>query len=76
MDRAITPSTIRRVVCATRDLQRRVHTVLLAILGAPNYDRYVALTAARTPHVAPMSRDEFARERLAARYNRPGARCC
>lgn len=58
------------------DLKRRVHTVLLAIVGAPNYERYVAHVASRHGCATPMSRDEFARDRLAARYDRPGSRCC
>jgi uncharacterized short protein YbdD (DUF466 family) len=54
----------------------RVGRVLRTILGAPDYERYVAHVRACHPDRAPMSRDEFARERLAARYERPGARCC
>jgi uncharacterized short protein YbdD (DUF466 family) len=53
-----------------------VRAVLHAILGAPDYDRYVSHVRACHPERAPMTRDEFARERLAARYDRPGSRCC
>jgi uncharacterized short protein YbdD (DUF466 family) len=59
-----------------RDLLRRAARLLRAIVGAPDYERYVAHLRARHPECTPMTRDEFARERLAARYDRPGARCC
>lgn len=61
---------------ALRSYAARVARVLRAILGAPDYERYVAHVRARHPDRAPMTRAEFARERLAARYDRPGARCC
>jgi uncharacterized short protein YbdD (DUF466 family) len=53
-----------------------VATVLRALVGAPDYERYVAHMQASHPQCAPMTRDEFARERLSARYDRPGSRCC
>jgi len=59
-----------------RELLRRAGRLLRAIVGAPDYERYVSHVRARHPGCAPMTRDEFARERLAARYDRPGARCC
>jgi uncharacterized short protein YbdD (DUF466 family) len=31
---------------------------------------------ARHPGTEPVSRSEFVRQRLADRYDRPGARCC
>jgi uncharacterized short protein YbdD (DUF466 family) len=54
-------------------------TVLAAIrriLGVPDYERYVAHVRERHPDEPVLSRDAFMRERLAARYERPGARCC
>jgi uncharacterized short protein YbdD (DUF466 family) len=59
-----------------RDFVRLAARVLRAIVGAPDYERYVAHVHARHPDSTPMTPDEFARERLAARYDRPGARCC
>jgi uncharacterized short protein YbdD (DUF466 family) len=53
-----------------------LRAVLHAILGAPDYERYVAHVRTCHPERTPMTRDEFARERLEARYDRPGARCC
>jgi uncharacterized short protein YbdD (DUF466 family) len=48
--------------------------VLRAVLGAPDYDAYVAHCRARG--AAPAGRAAFERERQAARYDRPGGRCC
>ena len=46
------------------------------VLGAPDYERYVAFVRARDPGRPVPDRATFERERLAARYARPGARCC
>jgi uncharacterized short protein YbdD (DUF466 family) len=53
-----------------------VREVLLRMLGVPDYERYVAHARTCHPDEPVMSRDEFMRERQAARYERPGARCC
>jgi len=58
--------------------------VLRTVLGAPDYDRYVAHCRARgtgsdgapVRDVPVLDRAAFERERLAARYDRPGSRCC
>jgi uncharacterized short protein YbdD (DUF466 family) len=49
---------------------------LRAMLGAPDYERYVAHMCAAHPGRQPMSREEFQCERLESRYNKPGSRCC
>jgi len=46
------------------------------MLGAPNYERYLAHVRAAHPDSVPLSADEFARERLETRYSKPGSRCC
>ena len=56
-----------------------LHRVLAAIrrvIGAPDYERYLAHVRRAHPGAVPMSRDEFMRARLEDRYARPGARCC
>jgi len=50
--------------------------VLRTAIGAPDYERYAAHMRARHPAQRLLTRDEFVRERLEARYSRPGARCC
>ncbi|HEU4643455.1 MAG TPA: YbdD/YjiX family protein [Gemmatimonadaceae bacterium] len=54
----------------------RTARVLRAVLGAPDYDRYLAHLARRHPDVVPLSRAEFMREQLRKRYDEPGSRCC
>lgn len=58
------------------DQVRRVAKVVRTIIGAPDYDRYVAHVRECHPGQAVMSRDEFAKSRMEARYNQPGNRCC
>jgi len=55
---------------------RRAASVLRRVIGAPDYERYLAHVASRHPNTTPLSRDDFARDALARRYDRPGSRCC
>ena len=41
------------------ELQRRVAAVLRAMIGVPDYDRYVAHMRAAHPGSAPLAREEF-----------------
>jgi len=50
--------------------------VARTIVGAPDYERYLAHMRRRHPGHRPLSRDQFARARMDDRYNRPGSRCC
>jgi uncharacterized short protein YbdD (DUF466 family) len=50
--------------------------VLRLMLGAPDYERYVAHIEDAHPGCTPLSKAEFERDRLEARYTRPGSRCC
>ena len=62
-----------------RDVQgvaRRVGNVIRRIIGAPDYDAYLAHVREHHPDRTPMSEYDFRRERLSARYSRPGSRCC
>ena len=54
----------------------RAADVLRCVIGAPDYERYLAHVSSRHPDLTPLSRDEFARDALARRYDRPGSRCC
>ncbi|MEO8194863.1 MAG: YbdD/YjiX family protein [Gemmatimonadales bacterium] len=47
-----------------------------AMLGAPDYERYVAHVRHSHADREPLSREQFMKERLESRYSRPGARCC
>ncbi|MEO7040547.1 MAG: YbdD/YjiX family protein [Gemmatimonadaceae bacterium] len=47
-----------------------------AVVGAPDYARYLAHQRSKHPDATPLSREEFARERERARYEGTGSRCC
>ena len=55
---------------------RRAADIVRRIIGAPDYDRYLAHVSRRHPDTVPLSREEFGRDALARRYDRPGSRCC
>jgi uncharacterized short protein YbdD (DUF466 family) len=47
-----------------------------AVLGVPDYKRYLAHMRAAHPGDRIMSETEFNHTRMNERYNRPGSRCC
>jgi uncharacterized short protein YbdD (DUF466 family) len=49
---------------------------LRAMLGAPDYERYLEHVRAVHPGREPMTAEQFAEDRLNSRYSTPGARCC
>ena len=53
-----------------------VGAVVRRLIGAPDYERYVAHVTRHHPGDVPLSRSEFVRARLDERYAKPGARCC
>ena len=55
---------------------RRAASVVRRVIGAPDYDWYLAHVTERHPGCVPLSRAEFARDALSRRYDRPGSRCC
>jgi uncharacterized short protein YbdD (DUF466 family) len=54
----------------------RTLKVVRTVIGAPDYERYVAHMRDRHPECEIASRDEFMKQRLENRYSRPGSRCC
>jgi uncharacterized short protein YbdD (DUF466 family) len=54
----------------------RVSRAVRAVIGAPDYARYLAHLRAKHPDTTPLSREAFARERERARYEGTGSRCC
>ena len=50
--------------------------VVRFIIGVPDYERYLAHARSAHPGCVVLTREAFLKERLEARYNRPGSRCC
>ena len=59
-----------------KDALRRAGSILRRVIGAPDYERYVAHVRDCHPGTTPMSRADFERARLEQRYSTPGQRCC
>jgi uncharacterized short protein YbdD (DUF466 family) len=57
-------------------LLSRSASFVRAILGAPDYGRYLSHMRSAHPGDRVMSETEFDHARLSDRYNRPGSRCC
>ncbi|HUQ19200.1 MAG TPA: YbdD/YjiX family protein [Gemmatimonadaceae bacterium] len=49
---------------------------LRAIIGVPDYDRYVEHCRLHHPDAELMTRDQFVSERMQRKYSTPGTRCC
>ncbi len=55
---------------------RRAAAALRTVVGAPDYERYVAHLRTRHPDVEPVGWAEFYCSRLEDRYDKPGSKCC
>ena len=55
---------------------RRCVAVLRAIVGVPDYERYVTHMRATHPGAAILSPTEFFAVRQRERFERPGGKCC
>ncbi|MEO8563154.1 MAG: YbdD/YjiX family protein [bacterium] len=67
---------LRLALPRLRARARRVAVVVRRIIGAPDYECYLAHVTCRHPGTTPLSPEAFARDALARRYDRPGSRCC
>jgi uncharacterized short protein YbdD (DUF466 family) len=54
----------------------RVRWVLLRVIGAPDYEAYVRRLWEKSPGALPIPRARFEQERVEARHQRIGGRCC
>jgi uncharacterized short protein YbdD (DUF466 family) len=61
---------------SVRQVVARVAAVVRRVIGAPDYDCYVAHVHAHHPGTEPMTREDFIRQRMEDKYSRPGTRCC
>ncbi|HLE56455.1 MAG TPA: YbdD/YjiX family protein [Rhodothermia bacterium] len=50
--------------------------VLRAMLGVPDYERYVEHCRSHHPGTRPLTLEEFSSDLLERKYSRPGSRCC
>lgn len=54
----------------------RTASFVRAVLGVPDYERYLAHMRSAHPGDRVMSETEFRHTRMNDRYNRAGSRCC
>lgn len=54
----------------------RLGALLRRVIGAPDYEGYLAHLRGHHPDAIPLTRAAFARDALSRRYDRPGSRCC
>ncbi|MGH7667849.1 MAG: CstA-like transporter-associated (seleno)protein [Gemmatimonadaceae bacterium] len=64
-----TPSRLRAHLRTMGDVTRR-------IIGAPDYERYVAHVRQCHAGERLLTRSEFSRLRLEEKYSKPGSKCC
>jgi len=61
---------------ATRAMARRVTSVLRQVVGAPDYDRYLAHHASHHAGTTPLGPREFYAEFVSRRFGPGPTRCC
>ena len=54
----------------------RSASVVRAVLGVPDYERYLSHMRSAHPGDRVMSETEFKHTRMSDRYNGPGSKCC
>ena len=59
-----------------REAWKGFQAVLRAVIGAPDYERYLEHVLRAHPGECPLTREQFAARQLDRRYNRVGGRCC
>ena len=59
-----------------RSIPLHAGSLLRAVIGAPDYRRYLAHMRQAHPGDRVMSETEFNHTRMNDRYNRAGSRCC
>lgn len=67
---------MRRTLNWGARLAGKLATILRAVLGVPNYDRYLEHMRRTHPGEVPLARAGFEQQRLLDRYSKPGSRCC
>ena len=70
------PAPLASAAAGARNPLAAIARAIKQIIGVPDYERYVSHQRLAHPGCEPLSRDAFMRERLDARYNRPGSKCC
>ena len=58
------------------ELLARAAWVLRRVIGAPDYAAYVTHLRSAHPEMEPLTREAFAHDVLARKYELPGSRCC
>ena len=64
------------MITSITSLFSRAASALKAVLGFPDYERYLAHMRSAHPGDRVMSETEFRHTRLNDRYNRAGSKCC
>jgi uncharacterized short protein YbdD (DUF466 family) len=54
----------------------RIAQVIRRVIGAPDYERYLAHQRRCHRDEVPLTREAFAKDALTRRYSQPGNRCC
>ena len=57
-------------------MRSRIVAIARALLGVPDYERYLAHHDSHHPESLPLSRAEFFALRQSARFGRGASRCC
>lgn len=65
-----------RVLRSWEATVHRVVAMVHRIIGAPDYESYLAHMHRKYPGCTPLDARAFEKQRLIDRYKQPGSRCC
>ena len=58
------------------DFMARFASVVRRVIGAPDYERYLAHVQRAHPGTTPLTQRQFVRDAMARRYGKGASRCC
>ena len=58
------------------DALSRLASALRRVIGAPDYERYLAHIRLAHPGMTPLTYEQFARDAMVRRYGKGAGRCC
>ena len=67
--------TVGEQIAGLRARLKRIAKAVNGAFGVPDYDRYLTDFSTRHPDQTPLTREEFVKDRLHNRYEKPGNRC-
>jgi uncharacterized short protein YbdD (DUF466 family) len=75
MEEPAASETLGEQLSGIRARLAKISKAVNGAFGVPDYDRYLKHFTSRFPGQTPLTREEFVKDRMHDRYEKPGNRC-